>query len=234
MPRRGNKVIRLIKTYLRMSKEEEKRQKLEELVTAQNELLKKGKIVFCREFTDLEKRDKRKKIVLDLDGTLVSHDVEPEDCILRDGTLKLLEELKTSGIKTIFWTDSRRERAEKIIEKFGLQSHLDVLITRENFRLERYSGREDLLTLGLPLSICNPFLDFHEKYSNNGKYLQFLSYPLIVDDSKMPSMAQEGGFLWLNISFFNPKSGPEANTPIPKNLITEIKRNLGIPTIKTI
>jgi len=183
--------------------------------------------VYSLQFIELEQRDQRLKVVLDLDGTLVSSHNNPEDAILRDGAFDLVTQLQAHGIKIVLWTSSARARA--IIEKFKLSQLLDIVIARENFRLPDPINESEKFII--PESILQKFCDFHSKYANIGKYLQFLGYPLLVEDWRHIAMAQEGGFALLYVPEFNPDY-EDLNTTLPPNLEEQILAVLEKPPMQ--
>ncbi len=195
-------------------------------VVAQKEHIERGLSVYHSAFIELERSDPRKKIVIDLDRTLVSGESEADQVSLREGASDLLKNFQLENIKVILWTSSTKLRTKAILEKFGLRSLFDIVITRENFSPGERLNTYDYDSIGIPENIRANFEVFDNRYHNMGKYLQFLGYPLLIEDGRLTSLADEGGFSWIGVDEFDPKNG--YNTPLPSNLSTQIKTKLKI------
>ena len=91
-----------------------------------------------------------KKIVLDLDDTLVD-----KDGIAFSGSKQFLNDLKSSGRELYLWTFSTGERANRILRENGLENIFDKVITRDDYGITGITADE--ITSG-----THPFKDIRK------------------------------------------------------------------------
>ena len=75
-----------------------------------------------------------KRVVFDLDETLINIDYFPEELLtLRPGAEELLDSLLAGGLELILWTTATKAHVDKVFNQFpGLRQNFSQVITRED------------------------------------------------------------------------------------------------------
>jgi phosphoglycolate phosphatase-like HAD superfamily hydrolase len=79
-------------------------------------------------------------IVFDMDNTLV----DEMGSSLRPGILDLLKKLKADNHELKLWTNSKRDRANSILQEHKLKSYFTNFVFREDYDPEEKGNRKDI------------------------------------------------------------------------------------------
>ena len=79
-------------------------------------------------------------IVFDMDNTLV----DEMGATLRPGILDLLQKLRADNHELKLWTNSKKDRANSILQEHKLKSYFSEFVFRENYDPEEKGIRKDI------------------------------------------------------------------------------------------
>jgi hypothetical protein len=154
-----------------------------------------------------------KKIVFDLDNTLVGKDGQ-----VRPNVIKLLDKLRDNDNELILWTHSKADRTTTILGKTGLKKYFNKVITREDYEnpLLGENTIKNIKSIGADLLIDNRQANVDAVLNSGGNALKISTYKYGGSDAF--------NNLWAKI-------GERIGQPIVKGKLDNYYTNLGFKNI---
>ncbi len=123
-----------------------------------------------------------KRVVFDLDGTLIQSDPEGRTITLRPGAEDLLRQLKNNGLDLILWTTAGQGWADRVFAQFpDLQENFSQIITAANMGkyLKPLRAKAARLDKDDPRTWCLKTLS---EGGGGGKYPPAVNARYLIDD----------------------------------------------------